>query len=246
LSLDIEGPGTFSMRFVGVVAGDVKPMKARYPSRLEGSSMNVKPIAVALLIVAVFAAEPAFAHHLMGGRMPATFMEGLLSGLGHPVIGIDHFAAVVAVGCLAAAHRAGAALAIAFVLAMMAGVAVHLNAVTVPAAELLVAISVIVLGAILLRWPQIPLSAALALFVLVGLTHGYALGESIYGAEPTPLYAYLLGLAVIQSAVALGAMTIARAVTQGGDAVKLRFIGAGIAGVGLAVLMQQIIPAPPA
>jgi hypothetical protein len=28
--------------------------------------------------------------------------------------------------------------------------------------------------------------------------------------------------------------------------VKLRFIGAGIAGVGLAVLMQQIIPAPPA
>ena len=45
-----------------------------------------------------FAAEPALAHHVMGGRMPATFGQGFLSGLGHPVIGLDHLAAVVAVG----------------------------------------------------------------------------------------------------------------------------------------------------
>ena len=59
----------------------------------------------------------------MGGRMPASFADGLLSGLGHPIIGLDHFAAVVAVGCLAAAQRAAPALAIGFVLAMIAGVA---------------------------------------------------------------------------------------------------------------------------
>jgi len=199
------------------------------------------------LAILAMSAEPAFAHHLMGGHTPSTFLEGMLSGLGHPVIGIDHFAAVVAIGCLAAAHRAGVAHAVGFVLAMMAGVAVHLHGATVPAAELLVALSVIVLGAILLRTPQLPVSAALGLFVLVGLTHGYALGESIYGAEPAPLYAYLLGLAVIQSVVALGAMTIARSVTRrSGELLTLRLIGAGIAGVGLAVLMQQIIPAPPA
>jgi len=191
--------------------------------------------------------EPAFAHHVMGGRMPATFGEGFLSGLGHPVIGIDHFAAVVAVGCLAAAHRAAPALAIAFVLAMIAGVAVHLHGTTVPGAEILVALSVIVLGALMLRRKDMQASAALALFAVVGLVHGYALGESIYGAEPTPLYAYLLGLAVIQSAVALAAMTVARAVTRkSADLAMLRLIGAGIAGIGLAVLVQQIIPAPPA
>lgn len=207
---------------------------------------KTKAGALFLAILAV-SAEPAFAHHLMGGHTPSTFLEGMLSGLGHPVIGIDHFAAVVAIGCLAAAHRAGAALAVGFVLAMMAGVAVHLHGTTVPGAELLVALSVIVLGAILLRTPQLPLSAALGLFVLVGLTHGYALGESIYGAEPAPLYAYLLGLAVIQSVVALGAMTIARSVTRrSGEPSTLRLIGAGIAGIGLAVLVQQIIPAPPA
>jgi urease accessory protein len=190
-------------------------------------------------------AEPAFAHHVMGGRMPATFGEGILSGLGHPVIGLDHFAAVVAVGCLAAAHRQGAALAVAFVVAMMCGVAAHLQAVTVPAAEILVAVSVILLGTILIRRSNLPLAGALALFVLVGLIHGYALGESIFGAEPTPVYAYLLGLAVIQSAIALAAMGVARMLLRS-DVVKLRLIGAGIAGIGLAVLVQQIIPAPPA
>jgi urease accessory protein len=84
------------------------------------------------------------------------------------------------------------------------------------------------------------------LFVVAGLIHGYALGESIYGAERSPLVAYLIGLAVIQSAVALVAMGLARAVMRKADALKLRFIGAGVAGIGLAVLVQQLIPAPPA
>jgi urease accessory protein len=111
-----------------------------------------RPLILMLIPAAMAAlAEPAFAHHLMGDKMPSTFAEGILSGLGYPVIGIDHFAAVVAVGCLLAAHRAGAALAVAFVAAMMCGVAVHLQAVTVPADEILVALSVIALGAILLR-----------------------------------------------------------------------------------------------
>jgi urease accessory protein len=43
----------------------------------------------------------------------------------------------------------------------------------------------------------LPLGGGLALFVMVGLIHGYALGESIYGAERTPLAAYPVGLAVI-------------------------------------------------
>jgi urease accessory protein len=186
-------------------------------------------------------AEPALAHHLMGGRMPATFGEGLLSGLGHPVIGLDHFAAVVAVGCLAAAHRAGAWLTIGFVIAMMAGVAVHLHGATVPGAELLVALSVIALGAILLTHKEMSAAAALALFAAVGLLHGYALGESIYGAEQTPLAAYLLGLAVIQAVIALVAMRIAGLIARV-DRIPLRLVGAGIAGIGVAVLVQQIIP----
>jgi urease accessory protein len=196
------------------------------------------------LIVLAFSAAPALAHHLMGGHTPSTFGEGILSGLGHPVIGLDHLAAVVAVGCLAAMHRAAYALAVAFVLAMIAGVALHLHGATVPGAEILVAFSVIALGALMLPRRQMPAAAALVLFAMVGIIHGYALGESIYGAEPTPLYAYLLGLAVIQSAIALAAAKIAGGLLRrSSDLSPLRLVGAGIAGIGLAVLMQQVIPA---
>jgi urease accessory protein len=195
------------------------------------------------LILLVLGSAPAFAHHLMGGRTPATFTEGLLSGLGHPVIGMDHFAAVVAVGCLAAMHRVASALAVGFVLAMMAGVALHLHGTTVPGAEILVALSVIFLGGFMLRGRDVTTGVAFAIFAIVGLIHGYALGESIYGAEQTPLYAYLLGLAIIQSAIALAAVQITRVVGRRQAAMSpLRLVGAGIAGIGLAVLMQQIIP----
>ena len=191
-----------------------------------------------------FSGAPALAHHLMGGHTPSTFGEGILSGLGHPVIGLDHLAAVVAVGCLAAMHRAAYALAVAFVLAMIAGVALHLHGATVPGAEIVVALSVIALGTLMLSNRQMPASAALVLFAVVGIIHGYALGESIYGAEPTPLYAYLLGLAVIQSAIALTAAKIAGSLLRrSSDLSPLRLVGAGIAGIGLAVLMQQVIPA---
>src|SRR5262249_38591445 len=191
----------------------------------------------------VLSAGNVSAHHIMGGRTPATFGEGMLSGLGHPIIGLDHFAAVVAVGCIAAMHSAGAALVIAFIVSMMAGVALHLNGATVPAAEILVALSVIALGVLMLGRRQMSAISALVLFALVGLVHGYALGESIYGAEQTPLYAYLLGLAVIQSAIALVAMAARSVAGPSRDLSPLRLVAAGIAGIGLAVLMQQVVPA---
>jgi urease accessory protein len=127
----------------------------------------------------------------------------------------------------------------------MAGVALHLHGATVPGSEILVALSVIALGALMLGDRQIPATAALLLFAMVGVVHGYALGESIYGAETTPLYAYLLGLAVVQIAIAATATTVARSLMQrpGADLSPLRLVGAGIAGIGLAVLMQQVIPA---
>jgi urease accessory protein len=196
------------------------------------------------LILLAFNTVPAFAHHVMGGRTPATFGEGVLSGLGHPIIGLDHFAAVVAVGCLAAMHRSAFALVVAFVLAMITGVALHLYGATVPGAEILVALTVIALGALMLRQGLMPVGTALVLFAMVGIIHGYALGESIYGAEPTPLYAYLLGLAAIQCAVAFAAIGIIRGLMQrSANLSPLRLVGAGVAGIGLAVLMQQVVPA---
>jgi urease accessory protein len=195
----------------------------------------------AVALVLLFAADPASAHHVMGKR-PETFAQGVLSGLGHPIIGLDHLAAVTAVGCLAALYRIGALLAIGFVLAVIAGVAVHVQGVTFPGVELLVALSVVVLGACLVWRSVLPPALALGLFVLAGLLHGSALGESIVGAEPAPLYAYFIGLAVMQSAIAYGAMAVVRLLAHPtlGDPAPVRLVGAGIAGIGLALAVGQL------
>jgi urease accessory protein len=179
----------------------------------------------------------------MGGRTPATFMEGVLSGLGHPVIGLDHLAAVIAVGCLAAAQRSASGPVLAFVAAMMGGVALHMQGTSVPGAEIAVALTVLALGALMVLGRGLSAGTALIAFAVVGAIHGYVLGESIYGAEPAPLYAYLLGLAVIQAAIALAAAHVTRSVARRSpDVSPVRLVGAGIAGIGLAVLMQQVIP----
>jgi urease accessory protein len=189
------------------------------------------------------ASWPALAHHVMEGKMPVSFAEGFLSGLGHPVIGLDHLAAVIAVGCLAASQRHGAALAISYVVAMMIGAAAHIGEATVAGAEFLVAISVIALGLVLLRARSLRADIAFALFAFAGLVNGYALGESIAGAEAAPLYAYFIGLALIQTAIALAAMQVARMVAARTSLqpTMIRVFGAVVIAVGLGMLVVQFI-----
>ncbi|WKB55593.1 HupE/UreJ family protein [Eleftheria terrae] len=156
-------------------------------------------------------ASPAFAHHAMGGAMPGTFGEGLLSGLAHPVIGLDHLAFVLALALLVArlplALRAG--LAGVFVAGSLAGTVLHLNAVTLPAGELLVGLSVVVAGLALLWRRALPAAVLWTALPVAGLLHGYAYGESIVGAESTPLLAYLFGFALIQAGLVVAVSTVA-------------------------------------
>jgi urease accessory protein len=179
----------------------------------------------------------------MDSKMPVSFMDGLLSGLGHPIIGLDHLAAVIAVGCLAAGQRQGALAVIGYVVAIVIGAAAHIGEATVAGAETFVALSVIALGLVLLRARPLRLDIALALFAFVGLVHGYALGESIAGAQAAPLYAYLIGLALIQSAIALAAMQVARmlAARAALDPTMSRLLGAAVIAVGLGVLLLQFV-----
>ena len=195
---------------------------------------------VAVLAGAMLMADPAFAHHVMGGRLPATFGEGLLSGLGHPVIGIDHLAFLVAIGVAVGVAGLNLLMPALFVAASAVGVALHVKGVTIPGAEVMVAGSVILAGALVARGAVSSMALWGTLFAAAGLVHGYAFGESIFGAEATPLAAYLIGLVVIQSALAIGVAAVARRSTK--DPIGPRLAGAAIAGVGVAVLVQQFVP----
>ncbi|WP_421994592.1 HupE/UreJ family protein [Reyranella sp.] len=167
----------------------------------------------ALALTLIVAAPPAWAHHVMGGEMPETFLQGLLSGFGHPVIGIDHLAAIVGVGILAALSGRSAAMVLAFSVAIIAGVGLHLQGVDLPAGELFVGLTTLVLGGLVILRPSMPAGAAALLFAVAGLVHGYALGESIVGAESAPLFAYLLGLLIVQTAIGVAVYGATRAMT---------------------------------
>jgi len=195
-----------------------------------------------LAIPLLSAAGSASAHHVMGGRTPSTFAEGLLSGLGHPVIGIDHLAFLIAVGIVVGMGGLNLALPVLFVAASALGVAAHVYGITVPAAELVVALTVLLAGLLIARGRTLSAWAWGGLFALAGLFHGYAYGESIFGAETSPLGAYLLGLVVVQSALAVGIALIVRRSKVGVAALAPRLLGAAIAGAGIAVLMGQIVP----
>ena len=110
---------------------------------------TVRAAAYATALTLAASALPAFAHHVMGGQTPQTFGQGLLSGVAHPLIDIGHFAFVIAVGITAALTGRIWTLAIAFVAGTLAGCFVHLAGVTLPVAELVIAATVLLLGAII-------------------------------------------------------------------------------------------------
>jgi urease accessory protein len=141
-------------------------------------------------------------------------MQGLLSGLGHPILGPDHFAAIIGVGILAAMIGRGIRPILAFSAALMLGVALHLASANIPAAELLVGLVTVLIGGMVALRLSLGMLPAALLFAAAGLFHGYALGESIVGAESSPLGAYLAGLLAIQTLIAIAAYLATLAVQR--------------------------------
>lgn len=179
---------------------------------------------------------PAYAHHAMDGDLPQTFLQGLLSGLAHPIIGLDHLAAIVGVGALAGIAGRGIAPVLAFSAAMMTGVALHLGRIDLPGGELLVGLATLGIGALLVLRIVISPVFAVALFAVAGVIHGHALGESIVGAEPAPIAAYLTGLFIVQTAIGLAACLAAqRLAASQARTLALSAAGLAVALVGGAV-----------
>ncbi len=196
--------------------------------------------ALAGLSALAFAAPAAFAHHMEDGETPRTLLAGLLSGLGHPVIGLDHLCFVLGVGLAAGISGRIISLPIAFAGATLVGVVLHLLAIDLPLVEPVIVLSVILIGALLALKPQTSVAIWAGFAALAGVFHGYAYGEAIIGSEATPLAAYLFGLALIQSVIAIGvAMLVARVCTQDRGA---RIGGGALAGAGL-VFASLLLPA---
>jgi len=141
---------------------------------------NRAALAAALLLVAL----PAWAHE--GGGQAAGFLSGML----HPVSGLDHVLAMVAVGLWGAQLGAPAIwlLPVAFPLVMAFGGFLGLMGVPVPGVELGIALSAVLLGVMVATQSRPPLGVAIALVGFFAVFHGHAHGTELPAGASGLLY----------------------------------------------------------
>jgi urease accessory protein len=126
----------------------------------------------ALLACLAFLPTAVFAH------APDVAGGGFLTGFLHPILGYDHLIAMVAVGLWGAflGDRALWLLPIVFPSIMAVGAAVGILGVTLPLVEFIIALSGVVLGALIVLKFRAPLAIAMVLVGVFALFHGYAHG----------------------------------------------------------------------
>ena len=200
--------------------------------------MRKLPIAVAAALLST----PALAHHPLGGAAMETFSQGVLSGVGHPLLGFDHLFFVAAVGIAAAFTGRAQTAPLGYVGGMLAGCALIMAGVALPAVELVIALSLVIVGAVLMTGRGLGAGTAVVLFGALGLFHGWAFGETITGQEggmgTAVVAGYLIGLAATQWAIAVGAGWAVTRMARSAGAVQARMAGAAVAGVGAFLVLE--------
>ncbi|MEI6073363.1 MAG: HupE/UreJ family protein [Verrucomicrobiae bacterium] len=107
--------------------------------------------------------------------------SGFLHGMGHPLTGIDHICAMVAVG-LWASQMGGRSLwlvPLTFLLVMATGGLLGMSGITLPFVEQGIIVSVLTLGVFIAAAIRLPLVASVALVGLFALCHGHAHGSEM-------------------------------------------------------------------
>ena len=132
-----------------------------------------------LPLALMLASTPAFAH------LNPTDHGSLAAGLSHPVFGLDHILAMVAVGLWAASLGNRDAIWIlptAFVASMIAGFLSALAGVAIPFVEPTILFSVFALGLAVAFALKLPLDKAAGIVGIFGLFHGFAHGGEVGAA----------------------------------------------------------------
>ncbi len=176
------------------------------------------------------AAAPALAH------TNRDVGAGLLSGLLHPLTGLDHLLAMVAVGIWGTQLGAPAIwlLPLTFPLVMSFGGVLGVRAVPLPAVEIGVAASAAVLGLMILLSARPLLSVAAGVVGAFAIFHGHAHGAELpAAAEPL---AYGLGFVLVTGLLHAAGIAIGLLDRWPTGALALRGLGAVIGAIGLYLL----------
>lgn len=153
---------------------------------------------IAAAAAATLLPTAAFAHP------GAHHASGLIQGFMHPVSGIDHILAMVLVGLLAwqIGGRALWMVPATFLAVMAAAGAAGVAGMDIPLVETGIALSVVVLGAVVASGVRAPLAVAMGLAGLFAIFHGHAHGAEM--PSDAAGLSYGLGFLVATAALHLG------------------------------------------
>jgi urease accessory protein len=185
------------------------------------------PIALIAIAGAVSLSNSAQAHIVRGEAI------GFVSGLKHPVSGLDHICAMIAVGMWGAQLGAPAiwVLPVTFPLIMAIGGFLGLIGVPLPGTELGIALSGVMLGTMVLLEMRPPLYWAAVLVGIFGLYHGHAHGAELPAGENGLLYS--LGFVISTGLLHLTGITIGLIHRWPWGRRMLQLAGAGVVVCGL-------------
>ena len=135
---------------------------------------------------------PSLAHaHVGVGET-----SGLLHGMGHPLSGLDHICAMVAVGLWAAqmGGRSIWAVPLTFITVMAMGGIMGMIGINLPFVETGIVISVLTLGVLIAASVRLPLVASVIIVGLFAICHGHAHGAEM--PETASGLAYAVGFII--------------------------------------------------
>jgi urease accessory protein len=171
--------------------------------------------------------------------------SGFMSGLAHPVGGLDHLLAMVAVGlwaarCAPAGRRALAPVAFVTCMALAAAFA-YAGWLALPALELGIAVSVLLLGVLLLGGRKVPEGVALALVAGSAVLHGAAHGLELQPDASGWLYGagFVLATAVLHGLGYAASWSMAR-LSRRHSTTWHAVLGAGIGLGGVVMMLSRI------
>jgi len=190
--------------------------------------------ALVLAIAAFVVAQPAFAHE------QAAAGGGLVRGLLHPLSGMDHLIAMVAVGIWGAQLGAPAiwALPITFPMVMAVGGVLGVLRIPLPMPEVVIALSALVLGAAVAMRLRLPFAAAAVVVAVFAIFHGHAHGAEL-PSSANPL-AYGVGFVTATGLLHLCGIVIGTLTRWPVGERVIQGLGAVIAGLGCYFLAQSL------
>jgi len=164
--------------------------------------------------------------------------SALLNGLSHPISGLDHVLAMLAVGMWGARLGMPAIwlLPVTFPLMMTLGGIAGMLGLPLPSVELGIGLSVVMLGGVILAGLRAPLWISMPLVGIFAVFHGYAHGVEMPGLSD-PL-AYSLGFVVATGLIHIAGITIGLVTRLPHGHTLLRLGGGLISAAGVYLLAQ--------